>query len=346
MPLLHVNHQAPRPLEISEQMLPLFEGGNPEPLAPSAGLDTLRSEAPASHEGPFDASEVWFPFSNDESARYFEQTAARTLTPEYRVATNRVALLVGESGLAANIENIPEDTILMVDESLDMCLFMDQYYEALKTAATPEEWLEAMGFQDPAVISDEDVERFMNYLLRQQVEFLNGDKAHPAHDQEAFLRAQSIARKKTFITWHADFTNEDDMQRLGDALRLNDAHITFANFTNAIPYSDVFNHASEYAEVLESLPFTPNAPILTTARKRKQPESIRCIVADEDTGVGIVEATGPFFGLENLATAGGGARDRDPGQEKGALVERKYSHFSQPQSYASIGGIVIEVLSW
>jgi len=201
---------APSPrLEISEQVIvptkgevPLTTGHRP--------LEELYYDAPVLPAEWYNPARVDFPFSNDESAVYFEATQTRSETPEYQQAKHRVAIVIGESALAANLKHIPEETILVVDSSEDMCLFMDFYVNGLRTAKTPEEWLDRVGLRDYDV-SDRHSMRFAGYEVRQVAEYLELAREHPLVSQDAFEEAHALAKQKSIIPWKADITSETDM---------------------------------------------------------------------------------------------------------------------------------------
>jgi|GEM_PF-977797 len=306
-------------LEISEQAFASIDVGEVDPIG-HLPLENLYYEAPVLPPNWYDHTNVAFPFSNDESAPYFEAVQTRSATPEYQQAKNRVAIVVGESALAANLKYIPEETIIILDNSMDMCLFMDFYVSILRTSATPDEWIERLRISDFEP-EDKHGQRFSAYAIRQCAEYIELNRQHPLKDQQAFDEASAIAKQKAIIPWHADITSEADMQELGAVLREYDATVTMLNLTNVMPFVQTFKTAREYADVLRNLPITPNAPILATSRSGKPSMHPMAMMADMETGHGIVQATGPFFGLDNLAKAGGNVAGRDA---DGAAVRRKY----------------------
>jgi len=110
-----------------------------------------------------------------------------------------------------------------------------------------------------------------------------------------------------------------------------------------MPYAEVFKTAAEYADILRNLPVTPNAPILTTSRSGKPSSHPVAQIANSDTGYGIVQATGPFFGLDNLAKVGGVLYGRNA---RGAAVMRQYApRNSEPMAVAPPNDIALALLS-
>jgi len=184
-------------LEISKQIL-----ANPimaeETLAESRPLHELADHAPTLPSRGYDLSEVYYPFSNDEAiAPYLAQLQARTQTAEYQAASNRVAVLVGESSLATNLKHIPEDTIILLDNSVDMCLFMANYIAGLRTSNTTLEWLQAMDLAEPR-LDDKNMYRFsaLQDLTKQTYEYMSAGSAHIFTDDAEFLASKAIVQKK------------------------------------------------------------------------------------------------------------------------------------------------------
>ena len=296
-------------LELSRQTIPLTASSSPN-LAPSVPLHSLAESAPKLsglfRRARFDPNHIANVFSNDEAARSFEQTQARTALPEYRLATNRVALLVGESALAASIRYIPEETIIMLDASKNMSLFMRDYIEALREARSIKDWKNRTGLTRRSIkpaFRDYYAER-----LDAQVDEWEGDGyTHALKSGTAFRAAQAAARKKAIIPWHANIGEPDDMQKLGRVLESADAHVTMMNLSNVIMVDPKFEDAKACADQLTALPVTPHAPILTTAHIIKANSIEDWLNSITGQAVGITAATGPWFGLENLATQGGAA---------------------------------------
>lgn len=303
-------------IELSRQSIPL----SPDPQIPERGgvlagsvpLHGLSEQAPVL-PSDYDPAEVKFSFSNDESATYFDQVRSRTALPEYQEATNRVAVVVGESSLAAALPYIPEETIIMVDQSPAMGAFMNRYIEGLRSARTPDDWAEFMGFRHPDTNNDAEL-KMVSRILFQVEEWRSLGYQHPLADNDAFAEVSELARQKAIIPWRADINSRRDMKRLGKALKAHDAHVTMMNLTNVMACPGALDEASDYAARLRHLPLTPNAPILATTTRPKLTGSF--------LGLGpIVEATGPFFGLDNLARHGGSTSP----YRGGSAVERQYA---------------------
>src|SRR5690348_15324706 len=121
-------------LEISTQhLVPAEVISDADPVL-HLPLPDLANDAPDLTGHMYSSADVRYPLSNDEcTAPYFEQLSVRTETPEFQNAKNRVAILVGESGLAANLKYIPEETIVLLDTSPDMNIFMEMYVDSLRT---------------------------------------------------------------------------------------------------------------------------------------------------------------------------------------------------------------------
>lgn len=282
-------------------------------VAPSVPLLDLAKELPASpHEYTFADHDVPFLMSNDESARCFDMTMGRVDTAEYQEATNRVAVVVGESALAAALPMIPEDTIIMIDCLDTVCGYLQSYIEALREEPNIESWkkrvIENAG-KTVNPVGDLDVK-----LRRQAAAWAHAGYTHPADNPAAYDLSQDIARNKAIIPWHANVMDDEDMQLLGDLLRDRGGNVTFINLTSVMPYKPFVEDTSTYADAIRNLPVTPFAPILTTSMiaDRNAPFQIRAFST--------CQATGPFFGLDNLADAGGMLK----GRNKGAAVERQY----------------------
>ncbi len=244
------------------------------------------------------------PFSNDQSAPYFVQTYARQATHDFQRSPNRVALLIGESSLAPALPFIPEDTILLVDSCADINFYMARYVAALRTLPNAASWQEYM-FQNQAP----------NYakLERQISHWEAAGATHPLASQDTdatYQKAQALARQKAIIPYNLDITDARELQILGDMLRAHGATLTFMNLSNAIVYRDNFSKGSPYrgvacAELLaQTLPVSPEAPILATSQLQLAAES-----EEDKIGWSLLGATGPFFGLANLALSGAAIGD-------------------------------------
>lgn len=296
--------------EISQQDIPLENGVRPD-TAPSRPLHELASWAPAYPEACIHEN-VGYTISNDESARYYDQLQLRTLTPDYLEATNRVAVLVGESSLASALPMIPEETIILLDQSPEMASFMAEYLACLQEADTIEDWYAMMDLRSPIPWSAEDMTR--DRIEDQAYDWQEEGYRHAFKNEEAFQQAKQLARAKAIIPWVGDITRDSDMGYLGEALRSNDAHVTLINLTNVLAVNRDYGLASSYVATLRNLPVTDTAPIMLTGISSKYPGTRQS---------NIVKATGPFFGLDNLAEHGGLTTPRIVGS--GASVERQYA---------------------
>jgi hypothetical protein len=294
----------PRSLEVSAQEIPTTPDTLGE-FSASRPLHELEQHAPIIPD-QFRYIDVPYAFSNDDSAGYFEQLQARTLTPEYREATNRTAVVVGESSLMATLPYISEDTIVVIDNSPEMCTFMAHYVRALRDSDTLHEWGSEIGFDD--VDLDLEIHRSIQRFAQQAYEWEFSEKSHPAANEEAYVAAREQLSGKAVIPWNADITSRRDMQRLGSALRSYGANVTMLNLTNALLDPAGLDHSREYAEILSELPVTQHAPILTTSYVPKDTCHPAAIPGR------IVEATGPFFGLKNLEEHGGELEEHSMGR--------------------------------
>lgn len=246
----------------------------------------------------YQPEKVVFPFSNDEcSAPYFEQLQVRTETAEYQEATNRVAIVIGESGLAANLRFIPEETIVVLNDSSDMCDFMKDYVKGLRTLQSPQEWSRYILERGPKSGRLE--------LANQILEWATAKYSHPATNNEAFEIAKAKAKEKVIIPWRADITDFLQMERLGDALKSRDATVTMMNLTNVLPFIDNLENAWQCAALFSALPLSREAPILTTSLG---PENKNPTNADLVEGLRPNIQTGPFFGRDNLGSGKGNDR--------------------------------------
>jgi hypothetical protein len=299
-------------LEKSSQEIPRTPE-HERPFAPSMPLHGLEDKAPLVNTY-FDFDVVRHPFSNDESAAYWDQLRARTLTTEYREAANRTAVVVGESSLMAALPFIAEETVVVVDKSPDMIAYLDKYINALREAKTIEEWGDLMGFRGSkrgtsagyAVLG----------LESQTEEWHSSGYIHPVDSEELYNKAHLLARQKAIIPWNADITKRRDMNRLGNSLKDMGANVTLLNLTNVMGCSYAFDDTRGFAKRLGALPVTPNVPIMTTSTITKIDPPNPMV-----SGY-IVEATGPFFGLDNLKDHGGKINSR----KIGSAYMRQYYH--------------------
>lgn len=267
-------------LEISTQALEPV-GDTVVSEASSRPLVELAAAAPS-----YDTEECYrvaFSFSNDEcAAPYFHHLQMRQFSPDFRSASNRIALLVGESSLAACLQFIPEETIVLLDQSPLMCEHMNNYTVWLQYASSLDDWRHH-------VLR----ENYVPPSLRRQIrEWGALGHAHPLGDEATFQATQQLARQKVFVPWRADLTKTSDMAELAAALNSIDAHITLINLTNVIQYAGYHHKVELFANNLRQLPVTQFAPILTTSTHATTPNMPG------------LATTGPFFGLDNLAGDG------------------------------------------
>lgn len=295
-------------------------------LVDSLPLYDLEGVAPRIHHNLYTPNKVLYPFSNDENLPYFEQLRARTDLPEYRQASNRVALLVGESSLAAAIQYIPEDTILLVDQSFEMCVFMKRYIEALREAESIADWAKFMKVGDQEFLGTAVYRHFGTQFEVQAHEAEKNGYKHPLQDEAEFKKAQAFAQTKAIVPWHADIGSSKNMQALAAALKERKANITMMNLTNVIHYDTRFKKAKHCATKLKELPITEQAPIMTTSMHPKTADTKEDWRRMRNLQHGIAEATGPFFGLDSLSKAG-----RSTKFGFGRIVWRKYHKSTRPE---------------
>ncbi len=327
-------------IEVSAQAVPLADEKLPDTLAPSEPLHALADIAPPL-PGWVNLDAVRYTISNDEAASndgvapYFVQIGVREHTAEYRDATNRVAVVIGESSLTAALPFMPEETIILLDRSPEMCAFMAKYVASLREAETVSEWYTLMGLDEALAGGGTKAEQIVLRRIEDQVrDWELSGRSHPMGGGDAeYTAAHKAARQKAIIPWVGDITNTWDMQLLGAALDSYDANVTMLNLTNVMVADMAFADAASYAERLRPLPITPHAPILTTstAQKGRFRHSI------------VVEATGPFFGLDNLAEHGGGVDAWI--SSGGAAADRQYASEMSPtrhsDGYADVGGVAV-----
>lgn len=263
-----------------------------------------------------------YAFSNDELANYYAALKVRTVSPDFKTASNRVAILIGEGALAAALGAgmLPEEIIIMLDINKKHGAYMQRYIDALRTSSSPQEWRNTV-LGEHAQANDQPNTSATTLLESQIHEWQASGYTHALTDQKAYMRAQSEARKKTIITWSGDVTSQDHMILLGEALKSHNAHITFLSLSNVMPTNDTLHTAAAFVQPLQHLPFTSSTPILTSSLRQKEDGSI------------IVEATGPFWGLENLRLHGGNTNTLTQ-NTLGAAVDRQY-HNNQPAPYLS-----------
>lgn len=312
--------------EKSKQDIPVNNDVEKLPLASSRPLFELADSTP-SIEAVYDPDKTRYSFSNDESVGYFDQLQARVEAEDYRQATNRTAVVIGESSLAGVLQFIPEDTIVIVDNSPEMCAYMTRYVEALRVCETVEEWQEMMGLRQAKEIG----ENMRSRALGQIIEWDLSGYEHPLNDPSLYYEASKIAREKAIIPWCADIADKKEMRKLGGTLKKLDANVTMINLTNALLVDKRFSDIGSYVKVLENLPVTEYAPILTTSTQGMSSEDPRI------SGY-IVPATGPFFGLKNLKKSVDG-KLRSP---QSALLNRQY--LLEDDGYAEIDEIGMGLL--
>lgn len=297
-------------IEISHQILPAEDEESLTP-APSRALHELQDLAPAISKAWRPGQSVAYPFSNDESAIYFAQTASRTATYEYRTASNRTALLVGESSLAAALPHIPEDTVLIVDKDPAFCFYMQQYIEALRFSPDIQTWTLEMAKRlgedtEGGAAALEYAKQLKGLDYHRQVrQWQRAGLAHGLGNDENYSQARRLAHDKAIIVWEANIKSADDMRSLARALAEHEATVTMANLTNALSWPCTAE-GKELPVALEDIPMTAHAPILITAATafpREYSEELKG-QGDPRRETYLIPATGPFFGLQNLLENG------------------------------------------
>lgn len=236
-----------RMLEITSQRTPSLDQYHRQSFGLSRPLTELSDEAPqvARH----DYRDLHSSFSNDETAQYFLQLIGRTKTPEFRLATNRTAILVGESALAnaLTLGGLPEDTIIIFDNEPAAITFMSDYIAALKEEPTLAGWNNRMGL-------DKLEKRYPQLHLRlvsQAYEWAVNGFQTPLFDEDAYHGAHLEARRKAIIPWLGDLTSETDISCLARALNGHGATVTMMNLTNAMVVGRPrMKTAAEYAQLL------------------------------------------------------------------------------------------------
>lgn len=313
-------------LEKSSQILTLGSVSKPEakldmPMYDLAKIIYKRNNEPYT---PFQPNQVRYPFSNDNfTGRGFKETLPRTLTGEYQVAKNRVALLIGESGLAANLRYIPEDTVILPDINRDMVKFMEIYISSLRTSDNKEQWIR--------ILRDNGPENTIDNLRYQLAHWDMAEETHPAMDNNAFYEAQKLALGKVIIPWHADILDQKSMYWLADQLVKRQSSVTFMNLTNLLPCLEQSNFHKAYQN-LKTLPITSEAPILATGasiyiRPRSFEEEDVQLVAGR-----MNHEVGPFFGLDNLYRA----YKQDNHCELGAIEARDYIYSGSKRPFEQL----------
>jgi hypothetical protein len=319
-----MNHLPP---EISHQKLPSETVGELEyrEFAPSLPLHQLEGQAPPLADRPFQHRLVGFHYANDESAVYWQQLAARVGSAEYQAATNRTALLVGESSLVSALPYIMENTVILVDANPQACMYMQRYVDALRTEPDIESWHRRMaGHFNPDHNGDTDSvyrDRIRDIKLRRQIkQWQDAGLAHGLDDEEAYQLSSRLARQKAIIPWRVHLQDRPEVRSLAQVLRGHRATITLANLTNVVDY---LKPGSEPL-ALDELPATEHVPIMASsmmAITRTIREILQALNAqeqgqdsqepaakDSQTPFGptyLVGATGPFFGVGNFAEQGG-----------------------------------------
>lgn len=297
---------------LPEVYRPAGDGGQVERAhGLSAGLGHFAAPVPADYD-IFEAH----PFSNDDLAANFADAADRAESPEYRETDHPVAVLVGESALMASLRFMPEDAILLLDNSPDMNAYMTRYIEALRSAGNIDEWYEEMGFGEMSDEYPSAVGRILRYVHESQAGYWHrAGHEHPVTSDEAFEEASELARQKQIVPWRADLGSNRDMNRLGRVLRAYDARVTFLNLTNVLPCEDDLDTAEKVAGLLDGLPFAPDAPITLTTE-----------AADERFGgFPFSYPARVFYGLHDLRL-NGGITDIDSPQRGPAVNPADSSH--------------------
>ena len=306
-----------RMLEITSQRTPSLDQYHRQSFGLSRPLTELSDEAPqvARH----DYRDLHSSFSNDETAQYFLQLIGRTKTPEFRLATNRTAILVGESALAnaLTLGGLPEDTIIIFDNEPAAITFMSDYIAALKEEPTLAGWNNRMGL-------DKLEKRYPQLHLRlvsQAYEWAVNGFQTPLFDEDAYHGAHLEARRKAIIPWLGGRPAEPDVSCLARGRKGHGGTSTRMILTNAMVVGRPrMKTAAEYAQLLSFLPTTPLAPILVSSITKKYPagNSPESLIS-----AGIYESVGPFFGIENLRDHGGKLISTELG---GEAAKRRYAH--------------------
>lgn len=333
-------------IETSQQTIPGLELDGHQPLGPAASrpLHELQQQAPtvideSAGSWPY---VVGFPYANDESASYIQQVAARTGTPDYQTATNRTALLIGEGSLISALPYMPEDTIIILDKNPRFCAYMQHYVDSLRSAPNIRGWHSEMarrlkpGYDgnsnDPAVYK----EQFMGLNLDMQIrQWHSAGLQHGLDDETSYTLARELANKKAIVVWQADLKDETDMQRLGQALRENQATITMANLSNVVSWHKPGGTAVSQRLALEELPITEYAPILTTSLSALptgfNDHGRKSYGKKPEDPIYLLPATGPFFGLRNLFEQGGTGPIADSVERQANAVFRR-QYLTPPDS--------------
>ncbi len=90
------------------------------------------------------------------------------------------------------------------------------------------------------------------------------------------------------------------MRALGDAIRRFGGTVTLLNLTNTPVYHNQFKNVHTLLKGLTELPVIDSVPILTSSDTANQLDDMP---SREPHSI-LLPATGPFFGLEALRTAG------------------------------------------
>jgi hypothetical protein len=139
-------------------------------------------------------------------------------------------------------------------------------------------------------------------MIEQQArEWHSNGYSHALDNTQTYERARQSACSKAIVSWNARFNAHEVPNQLGEALNSVGATITFMNLSNIADYQQTgFHDGAAMAESLSILPTSEYAPILTTSFR--QPYKPLALTSQPG-----LAATGPFFGLNNLAQEGGRA---------------------------------------
>jgi len=268
--------------------------------APLYALADVAPELPVT----FLPEKVEYPFSNDDSLDSLEEAYERVNQPSYNNDLNNVALIMGEGALSTAIMATPEKTIVLIDKNPHMALHMRRYVDYFRISEDDEDWLRNMGLYFDSTVMSPDTRKDFALALEDQIQWWNASgKAHALDGPEIFQHSKEHFQAKAIIPWHADITNTEDMQTLGDHLHRLDAQITFLNLTNAIPTNTrLIPNASVAADMLSPLPIVADAPILTFSPCPSRRLASKLARVNTEP---LLQPTGPFYGLEDLRTRGG-----------------------------------------
>lgn len=244
----------------------------PETMYPEFGLSVLPSGIGADSAQDNDAladTVRYFPFSNDENCEPYVEVSDRVGTLEYRKAKTHVALLVGEASLACALSKdlLPEETIVVVDVMPRMAVHMKRYVAALQGEAELGMWHQRMSLTP-----------YERRMLDDQITYWNDHSMpHPLDSPGHYAAAHRAAVSKEILVINSSIADETAMRRLGKGLREGHARVTMANISNVLELDCNYDPTTkkyvpgrdEIVNTIGVLPFTPNAPILTSESRRR-----------------------------------------------------------------------------